>query len=194
MSGFDAIQNFYGKVIRENKREIQENEQELWAFSDHYSNTPENPKHSICPKGERFWYTFQRCIATEKKTYKPIKWSLSQAIIDAVHPIFIGLTNEGFIDRCKQGYTQNVTESFNTLIWNLSPKEKCNSSLETLTARFFSTQWRGAMCNFVLKYSVWNITLFMICIRTISLIIECTKTTGGVSVLVNLWTNGFHIC
>ena len=124
---------------------------------DHYMMTPENPRHRNCPKWERRWYTFQRYIVTEKRMYKPIKWPLSQAIIDVICPLFNRLASEGLFDSCKQGCTQNRSESFNSLIWSLSLKKKYNCN-----TRCFSAHQRGVVFNFTMKCSVWNITLWFV--------------------------------
>ena len=98
---------------------------------DHYSTTVDQPKRYKCPKGENSWCRYQRDISTGQRTYRPAKWALTKAIVDVLHPLFIQLTNECFLDSCKQGSTQNSNESFNSLVWSLSPKEQYNSPLET---------------------------------------------------------------
>ena len=71
---------------------------------------------------------------TGKRVYKLIDWPLLQAVIDVIHPVFIRLTNEGFLEKCTQGHSQNGNESFITLVWSLSPKENYNNPLETSLA------------------------------------------------------------
>ena len=100
---------------------------EIWAVLDHYSSTPKNPKRSNYPKDDRSCWAFQGDIATGKRMYRPIKWPWSQRKIDIVRPVFIKITNEVFLDRCKQGCNQNTKESFNAFLWSLHPTEKCNS-------------------------------------------------------------------
>ena len=47
-----AIQNFYGRAIRNNKGNPQKMLEETWAILHQYSSTESNPKHDKCPKGE----------------------------------------------------------------------------------------------------------------------------------------------
>ena len=49
---------------------------------------------------------------------------------DAVRPMFITLTNEEFLDRCKEGSIQNANASFNALVWSLLAKEKYHAPLK----------------------------------------------------------------
>ena len=130
LATIDAIQFFFGKAIRKNKGNPQNMAKEIWAVLDHYSSTVDPPKHDKCPRGKNNWCPHQRDISTDQRTYRPAKWPLTKAIVDVLHPLFIRLTNEGFFGRCKQGSTQNSNESFNSLVWSLSPKEQYNSPLE----------------------------------------------------------------
>ena len=56
----DAIQNFYGRTIRNNKGNAERMSQETWAILKHYSSTLEHPQHENCPKGEMSWCSYQR--------------------------------------------------------------------------------------------------------------------------------------
>ena len=85
----------------------------IWAILDHYSSTMDRPNHDKCPKRENSWCAYQRHISTGQR---PAKWSLTKAIVYVLNPSFIRLTNEGFLDRYKQGSTQNSNESFNLLV------------------------------------------------------------------------------
>ena len=59
-------------------------------------------------------------------------------------------SNEGFLDRCKQVSTQNLNESFNSLVWILSPKEQYNSPLEAL----LSISLAAFVCNSGMGYTI----------------------------------------
>ena len=85
----------------------------IWAILDHYSSTMDQPNHDKCPKRENSWCAYQRHISTGQR---PAKWSLTKAIVYVLNPSFIRLKNEGFLDRYKQGSTQNSNESFNLLV------------------------------------------------------------------------------
>ena len=79
----------------------------------YYSSTVDQLKHDKCPRRENGWCSRQRYISTGQR---PANWLLIKAIVDVLNSLFIRLTNEGFMDRSKQGGTQNVNESFNSLV------------------------------------------------------------------------------
>ena len=68
------------------------------------------------------------------QTYKHPKWPLTDAILEFVKPVFDRLASVTFLEQCKNCTNQNANESFNSLVWNLSPKESSNSPIETLFA------------------------------------------------------------
>lgn len=130
----DAIQNFYGRSIRDNKGNTEKMSKEIWAILGHYSSTENVPKHDKCPIGKSSWCSFQRDKATGMSTYKPPKNPLSEAIIDVIKPIFNRLASVAFLENCKTCSNQNANESFNSVVWGLSPKESFNSPTETSLA------------------------------------------------------------
>ena len=130
----DAIQNFYGRTIRNNKNNPVAMSKETWAILDHYSSTHEQPKHDNCPPGISSWCSFQRDVATGQSTHKPTKSPFSAAMVDVMKPLFSRLSDVTFLEKCKECSTQNANESFNSLVWSLSPKEKFNSPIETSVA------------------------------------------------------------
>ena len=112
-----------------------------------------NQNTTNAKKGENSWCPCQRDISAGQRKYRPAKWPLTKAIIDVVHPLFIRLTNEGFLDRCKQGSTQNSNKSFNTLVWSLCPKEQYNSPLETSLSISLAV-W---IYNSGMEYTTWSL-------------------------------------
>ena len=99
LASIDDIPNFFGTAIRKNNGNPQNMVKEIWAILDHYSSRVDQPKHNNCPKGQSSWYLYQRDILTGQRTYKPAKWPLTKVIVDVLHPLFIWITNEGFLDR-----------------------------------------------------------------------------------------------
>ena len=68
--------------------------------------------------------------------------------------LFMHVTNEGLLDRCKKGSNQNANESFNTLVWSLSLKEKYNSMLDTsfsvsLVVCFYNNNMECTLCSLI---------------------------------------------
>ncbi len=48
--------------------------------------------------------------------------SLSEDFAEAIPPIFTYLSSENLLERCVGGFNQNNNESYNQLIWKISPK------------------------------------------------------------------------
>ena len=127
----DAMQNFYGRTIRDNKGNASKMSKETWAILSHYASTPDNLNHENCPQGEKSWCSYQRDIATGSQTYRPSKFPFTPAIIDAVTPIFNRLADNRFLEGCKNVSNQNANECFNSLLWTICPKEQYISPMET---------------------------------------------------------------
>ena len=130
----DAIQNFYGRTIRDNKNNPEKMSKEIWAILYHYSSTASEPNHSNCPTGAQSWFPYQRDIATALTQHKPTKWPFTPPIINTISPVFKRLAGITFLEKCKQCTDQNANESFNSMVWSLSPKEQYNSPMETSLA------------------------------------------------------------
>ena len=105
--------------------------EKIWVILDHYSSTESNPKHDKYPKGEKSRWSFQRDQVAGLNTYIPTKAPLPHAIFDAVKPVFTRLPSVPFLEQCKNCSNQNANESFNNVVWSLSPKETFNSPMET---------------------------------------------------------------
>lgn len=130
----DTFQNFYGKVIRENKGDAKAMSKATHAILKHYSSTPEEPRHDDCPKGSSSWCTYQKDMANGTNLHKPIKNPLCPAIVEVVQPIFDRLGNEAFLSGCENCMTQNVNESLHHIIWSMATKDMSNSPAEISTA------------------------------------------------------------
>ena len=111
-----AIQNFFGRAIRDNKGNPTKMLEEIWAILHHYSSTESNPKHDKCPKEEKCWCSCQRDQVTGLSTYIPTKAPLPDAIFDAFKPVFTHLVSVSFLEQCKNCINQNANESFNSAV------------------------------------------------------------------------------
>ena len=130
----DAMQNFYGRAIRDNEGDAKAMAQATRAILKHYSSTPENPQHDDCPKGSSSWCSYQRDISSRQRTHKPIKNPLPPAVVEVIQPLFNRLSDERLLAGCEKCYTQNPNECLHHVIWGMAPKEQFNSSTEISTA------------------------------------------------------------
>lgn len=64
-SRIDAMQNFYGKAIRDYKGDAVGMAKATRAILKHHSSTPENPHHENCPQGAGSWCSYNRDFAEE---------------------------------------------------------------------------------------------------------------------------------
>ena len=135
----DTFQNVYGAVIRSNKGNSKAMSKATHVILNYYSNSPENPKHEDCPEDETSWCSYNRDRATDQNTHKPIKNSLSQAVVEKTQPLFNKLGNENFLAACEKCKTQNVNEAYHSAFWMLAHKSQYNSPNEIQFAVYLAT-------------------------------------------------------
>ena len=105
------------------------------AILDHYSSTPDEPKHDNCPGGEKSWCSYKRSlISGDANEHVPIKNPIAPAIYHRIKPVFERLSNVSFLQGCIKAYTQNSNESLHHVIWGLAPKDQYHSSIEIRVA------------------------------------------------------------
>ena len=131
LAKIDAIQNFYGRAIRDNKNHPEKMSTATWAILKHYSSTPSKPNHQDCPDGNESWCSYKRDISTGLKTHIPTKFPFTDAMVEAMTPIFSRLASKTFLEGVKNCYTH---ESLNHVIWSRAPVEQFVSDYETSLA------------------------------------------------------------
>ena len=136
-SQIDMLQSYYGMAIRSHKGDLEVMQQSVKAIARHRASTDEKPMHELCPPGPDSWCGFQRDIATGLDIYKHHN-PLAQRLLNVIELLFgeDDLGSEALLRRCVDGYTQNVKESLNGLIWKYCPKESFagRETLETAVA------------------------------------------------------------
>lgn len=120
----DKLTVYYGLAIRRHCNSIEEMRKAIWATYDHYSSTDANPKHDKCPSGITSCTPgWQRAFANgELDSFKHDYNALPANVLEAIKPIYENLSCDTLLKRCVGGFTQNNNESFNQLIWKISPK------------------------------------------------------------------------
>ena len=149
----DTIQNFYGKCIRDNKNDPTGMSKATIAILDHYSSTPDKPRHDSCPQGINSWCSYNKDKALNTHFHKPIKNALRPAVREVMLPLFNRLSDESFLEGCKECYTQNPNESVHHIIWSLATKDQFNSPMETSLAISLGT----CVFNSGLEYTAYNL-------------------------------------
>lgn len=116
----DKLQHYFGLAIRRNTGNLKAMKKAIWATFLHKMSTDAEPKHHLCPLGMESWCGFRRQEAGGPKyTHKN---SLPEAVLEAIEPVYKGLTDDSLLRKCLHGGTQNVNESFNRSIWQRIPK------------------------------------------------------------------------
>ncbi|XP_077256704.1 uncharacterized protein LOC143894388 [Temnothorax americanus] len=119
----DKLTVYYGLAIRRNCDSVENMYNAIWSTYYHYCSTDENPQHEKCPNGPESWCSWQRAVAANKlAAFKHDYQPFPQDVIEALHPIYTDLSNKKLLERCVGGFTQNSNESYNQLIWKITPK------------------------------------------------------------------------
>lgn len=87
------------------------------------SSTDQNPNHSMCPKGDDSWCSYQRVkVNWELASYNQDFPSLCPDFLSDIKLIYEYLSSDNLLLRCVDGFNQNNNETFNQLVWKISPK------------------------------------------------------------------------
>ncbi|CAH2086841.1 unnamed protein product [Euphydryas editha] len=119
----DKLTVYYGLAIRRNCESVEKMKDAIWATYYHYSSTDKKPQHDKCPKGPDSWCAWQRASATNTlSSFKHEYTPLPDEVLIAMKPIYENLSKDELLERCVGGFTLNNNESFNQLIWKITPK------------------------------------------------------------------------
>ena len=114
----DKLTVYYGLAIRRNCHSVEKMTNAIWATYLHYSYD-----HSKCPIGVESWCSWQCAAAKDElEEFRYDYKALPQEVLHAIKPIYTDLTKQELLERCVGGFNQNNNESFNQLIWKISPK------------------------------------------------------------------------
>ena len=118
------------------KKCVEKLHEAIWATFQHYCSTDENPRHEKWPIGPDSWCSWQRAAAADELCGFHHDYELlPKDVIQAIHPIYTDLSNEKLLERCVGGFTQNNNESYNQLIWKITPKiAPCGSKVVEIAA------------------------------------------------------------
>lgn len=113
----NSLQNYYGLAIRRNKNDLQNMKKDVWATFFHKASTNEKPQHNLC---DISWCRYKQ--SQRDGTPYDHKNSIDQAVIDIIKPTYQALANPELLKKCLHGRTQNVNESYNSVLWSRIPK------------------------------------------------------------------------
>jgi len=113
------LSTYYGLAILRNPDSVEKMKKSIWATFYHLISTDENPQHLNC---SILWCKYQQFKAENKEgtyTHPP---AFDEDIAGFLKPIYEELSSDDLLERCLGKNTQNNNESFNSCIWNLTPK------------------------------------------------------------------------
>lgn len=103
----DSLQNYYGKAIGENVRDVEKMSEAVWAIYYHTISTDEKPQHSYCPKGKESWCNYNQEVAKAKELEFRHKRPLPMDVTEAIYPVFKDLADPKLLERCLLGATKS---------------------------------------------------------------------------------------
>ena len=118
-SRINSLQN-YGDAICRNKGDLAAMVKAVQASLLHSNSTDDNPRHHLCPEGEKSWCKWQVAKALNKEYHH--KDPIPEAIVQLLKPIYARLGSRLLLEKCVPGYTQNANESLHSLVWKFCPK------------------------------------------------------------------------
>ena len=125
----EKLQTYYGNAIRANvkpgkltpqeqKKQIKIMQKAILAVLYHTCELPDDKKrHQYSPPGPDSWCSCRRDGTLQRKDHH-----LDAVFLDFLLPEFQHLSEYSLLLRCLPGYSQNVNESLNSLVWNRAPK------------------------------------------------------------------------
>lgn len=141
----DKLTVYYDLAIRRHCDSAENMKTAIWATYHHYSSTNKNPKHHLCPAGADSWCEWQQAYAElakkqkrKIKSYKHNYNALPDDVLTVIKPIYEDLSKNELLGRCVGGFTQNNNESYNQLIWKISPKIIPSGLISVETAAYIS--------------------------------------------------------
>ena len=114
----DKLQNYYGIAIRSNVGNMEGMKQAVLASLFHCASNESRKLHDYSPVGPYSWCGYQRDRAIYK--HGP---GLPLAAIAKGKPVYQRLSEDGLLQKCLHGKTQNRNESLNgmaKMCWNLA--------------------------------------------------------------------------
>ena len=101
----DTLQTYYGNAVRTHQIDLQGMAKAIWASLCHRASTDDNPQHRFCPIGPESWCGWQLMKAGKQASYN--HHVLPAAVMKAVKPTYVRLTERSLLERCLRGATQN---------------------------------------------------------------------------------------
>ncbi|KAL7290756.1 hypothetical protein TKK_0015504 [Trichogramma kaykai] len=113
---------FYSLDIQRYLGSVENMKKEILAGYYHRTSTNEFPRHEYCKED---WCPYLQSTRKNKPySHKP---PLDPSIQSYILPVYESLNNDDLLKRCLGKNTQNANETYNNLIWQITPKTKFSS-------------------------------------------------------------------
>ncbi|KYQ53517.1 hypothetical protein ALC60_00043, partial [Trachymyrmex zeteki] len=114
-------------------------------------------QHDLCPVGQDSWCEWQRAAAMGKlESYVHSYDAFSSEVLEAIRPVYNDLSAEALLQRCVGGFNQNNNESYNQLIWKITPKTvPSGSTIVNIAAKIAASVFNeGSSIHLTMLYSI----------------------------------------
>jgi hypothetical protein len=123
----DKLQIYYTRAIRKNVGNPEQMHKDVLCTLLHHTSTDETPRHRFCPPGdeENGWCFFNNAVAKGEQPgphADNMTFSLAPAVTNEMRPVYMRLSDNELMERCRRGKTQNPNEGLHSLIWRRCPK------------------------------------------------------------------------
>lgn len=105
------------------------------------------------------WCGWHRAVARNEQ-YKHDYSPLPNDVLKAIMPIYSDLSKDALLERCVGGFNQNNNESYNQLIWKISPKIiSCGSTVVKTAAYIAACTFNEGMSSLLTIMSTMGVSL-----------------------------------
>jgi len=121
------LTRYYSLAIRRNSDSVIEMRKAIMATFYHYTSTNEKPQTAVLRAPTR------GVSGASHKFDHP--HPLHEDVQKHIRPIYEDLSRDDLLERCLGGHTQNANESFNAIVWRLTPKHlNCGKKIIEIAA------------------------------------------------------------
>ena len=138
------IGKYYGCAVRKGAEDennpVAAMKKDILATFFHLTSNDSKNNHLYCPTGEESWCFFNKAVAKSEtpQSHKKMKirLDLTEEQQAPVLQVIEDLSNDDLLKKCLKKRTQNVSESFNSKVWNKCPKVRLHG-IDKATCAFY---------------------------------------------------------
>ncbi|XP_076444349.1 uncharacterized protein LOC143282549 [Babylonia areolata] len=122
------LQNYFrGAILDPCNKTEDDLRNAVWATLFHSASTDEDPHHFRCPHGPDSWCFFNKALSLGQQPgphAENLGTAVSREVFSKLVPLYKRMTSSHLLKRIMHKKTQNVNESFHSLLWTILPKNR----------------------------------------------------------------------